>query len=272
MKKIMLVCMLLSFTHLSAFELEINMGAGGYYTGSMGKLIYTKDFWKNSSGDIDHASDVSYQAWTEISSDMAYWPKLRLEFSTLDTRGQSFIHIDANDGINTIIELIEDNVGGLFKINNTYYDSRLRQNTYEAYLFYEYFEDTGYPTLGLGAGFKEFQFSYTATILEGLVFTDNGGDSIPMIFARSRYEFDKEEDGAQLGAEISGKALVGGDSNIYDTYAKVDFLMPYNKTTDIGIEFGYKLTYYDIKGSDIKTVGGDMQTSGVFFSFVGHFR
>ncbi len=270
MKKIFFLSIVLGLVTLNAFELEVDIGAGSHYSGANGDLVYTKEFWKDSSAKIEHENTPGFYTWMEFTSDQELWPKLRIEVSSLDTVGESYIHIDSTDTINTVINAIE---GALpVNINDTYYDSRLILNTYEGFAYYEYFEESAFPTFGIGLGLKKFEFVYSATIIDGLEFTDNGGDTIPMFFFKSRYETDKESDGAQLSFEADGKLYVFGDSNIYDYLVKADFMMPYNKTTDIGIELGYKNTFYDIKGDDINTVGGNMTTSGVYFGVVGHFR
>lgn len=190
----------------------------------------------------------------------------------MSTSGSSLIHINSTPAVNTLIEAIEDNLGGLVKINNTFYDSRLVQNNYEAYLYYEYFEKSDYPSLGLGIGVKKFDFSYNATLIYGLEFTDNGGDTIPLIYARSRYNIFTESDATALNFEVNAKVFIFGDSDIYDYFLKFEYMILYNSQTNIGLEFGYKETYIDIKGEEIDTVGGNMKTKGVFVGLVGYFR
>ena len=270
MKKVIVLLSLFSFVFLQAIELEVDIGAGYHYSGANGDLVYTKEFWKDSTAIIEHENSATFYTWAEFSSDQRHWPKLRVELSSLETEGRSFIHIDSTDTINTLVDAIEGTLP--ININNTYYDSRLVLNTYEGYLYYEYFEKSDLPTLGFGLGLKKFDFAYTATIVDGLEFTDNGGDTVPLLFFKSRYELDKETDGTQLSFEADGKLFIFGVSNIYDYLLKLDFMMKYNETTDLGVEIGYKETFYDIKGGDIDTVGGNMQTSGLFFGVVGHFR
>ena len=269
MKKIV-VFILLGLLGVYALELEIDMGGGSYYTGANGKLVYTKDFWKDSSAKIEHENSATFYVWTEFTTDKSMWPKLRVEFAQMETQGRSFVHISSTPEINSLISAIEGNLP--VHINDTYYDSRLIENTYEAFLYYEYFQKSDYPSIGFGAGMKNFDFIYRATIIDGLEFTDNGGDTIPMLYFKSRYELGEDGDEEKLSLEADAKVYVFGESNIYDYVVKTDFLMKYNETTDLGVELGYKKTVFDIKGADVETVGGDMTTSGVFFGVVGHFR
>jgi len=271
MKKIVLLVSLLSFFSLHALELQIDVGGGLHFAGANGNLIYQKETWKGSSAVIDHGATTNFYAWTEINSDIKYAPTIRMEISRNSTLGQSLVHIDAGQTINSIIDYIEQQIP-LVTINDTYYDSRLVMNTYEAFAYYEYFKESGYPTLGLGLGVKKFEFDYSATIIDGLEFNDNGGDTVPMIFLKSRYELLDKDEELQIAVQGNLKLLVLADSDIYDYVMKMDMMMQYNETTDLGLEFGYRETYFNIKGGDVANVGGTMDNAGVFVGFVGHFR
>ena len=270
MKKIIVLLSLFFGLSLNALELEVDVGAGYHYSGANGELVYTKEFWKDSTARIEHANSATFYTWAEFSSDQDYWPKLRVELTSLDTKGRSFIHIDSTNTINSLINAIEGQLP--VNINNTYYDSRLTLNTYEGYLYYEYFEKSDLPTLGFGLGLKKFDFAYSATIIEGLEFTDNGGDIIPLLFFKSRYLFDDKGNGSSLSFEVDGKWYVFGDSTVYEYLVKTDFMMKYNDDTNIGLEFGWKQSLIDIKGSDIDTVGGHMGTAGAYLGLVAHFK
>ncbi len=270
MGKIIVFISLLGVLSLCALELEVDMAVGTHYSDASGKLVYRKAFWENSSGDIDHETTSNTYAWLEIRSDNSYLPTLRLDVTNLQTEGQSFVHIESNPTIDGTIALIEEN--SIFTINDKIYKSRLAQNTYSMTLYYEYFKKRSFPSLGIGIGIKKFDFDYSATIVDGLVFNDNGNGTVPMLYLKSRYELKTaEDDSERIAFEVAGKGYFG-DSTIYDYYAKLEFLMPYNKNSDLGFELGYKLSYYDIQGEDIVNVGGDMGNKGIYFGFVGHFR
>ncbi len=271
MKKMVLLASLLSFFSLHALELEIDVGSGLHFAGANGNLIYKKETWKGSSAVIEHGATTNFYAWTEINSDIRYAPTIRVEISRNSTLGQSLIHIDAGQTINSIIDYIEKQIP-LVTINNTYYNSRLVMNTYEAFAYYEYFEEDDYPSIGIGLGMKKFEFNYSATIIDGLEFNDNGGDTIPMVFLKSRYDLMDKDEELQITIEGDLKSLIFADSNIYDYSVKMNMMMQYNKQTDLGLEFGYRETYFNIRGGDVANVGGSMDNSGVFVGLVGHFR
>ena len=269
MKKIFLF-LFVYLLHLSALELDINVGSGLYYASADGKLIYKKEFWRNSSAEIRHETDTRAYIWADITTDIEHFPKIFLELSQHKTEGKSFIHIEAGTALNQILAAIENNL--FLNINNTNYESRLVQNTYEGFAYYEYFEDMDLPTLGFGLGVKKFDFDYSAVIIDGLTFNDNGGGVAPMLFFKSRYELEKNRDGTLLSIEGDAKIYLFGDSDIYDYLLKMDFLMSYNERTELGFELGYRKVYYNIKGTDIVNVGGEMSSSGVYFGLVAHFR
>lgn len=261
---------LLGALSVSAFELEVDMAVGTHYSDASGTLIYRKDFWENSSGVINHDTETNFYSWLELRSDNSYLPTLRLDVTKVKTIGQSFVHIESNEYIDKAIEFIEDNTP--IDISDKLYNSRLTQNTYEATLYYEFYKKRAFPSIGIGLGVKKFDFDYSATIIDGLEFNDNGDGVVPLLYLKSRYEIvSGAEDSEVISLEFAGKGYFG-DSTIYDYYGKVEFLMPYNKTSDLGFELGYKLSYYDIQGEDIVNVGGDMQNQGIYFGFVGHFR
>ena len=112
MKKTIVTFLALCFTSLHAFDVNIDMGSGIYYTATDGKLVYTKDFWKGSSGDMDHNTASTPYIWMEVAPSLNYLPKLRLELSQLKTAGSSAIAIKtSNETINDLLKLIEDQIG-----------------------------------------------------------------------------------------------------------------------------------------------------------------
>ena len=267
---IRLLFLILLQTCLWSIELSVDVGGGMQHSPAKGKLIYKKEFWKDSFGAIDHAAKANFYGWIDISSNNAYLPKMRFEIFQAQTEGKSFIHISANDTLNGLIEAIESKLP--VTLNDTEYLSRLQMSTYETILYYEYFEGTSWPTLGLGLDLKTFDFNYAVTIIDGLDFNDHGGDTVPMLFFKSSYERSDPKKMQKLALEASAKIYVFGDSDIYDYSLKAEMTVRYNENTFLGIEAGYKVSYFNIKGDDIAKVGGTMDTSGAFVGFVGHFK
>jgi len=248
------------------------MGVGAFNTAGKGKLTYIQGDLKNSSTQIEHETSNQLYLWSVIRSDIEYAPYLRLEFSQMRTEGRSKIHIDGTSFIKDIIDIIENT--GLATINDTYYDSILSQQNYEAFLFYELVKQGEWPQLNMGAGVKKFSFDYLVNNVagEGTSFYASEGDIIPMIYASTRYDIFRSITDFKTAIEADGKIYLFGDSDIYDYQVKMDFMGAYNKDTDLGVEVGYRYSYFDIKGGDVDVGAGSMTYSGIYVGFIAHFR
>lgn len=254
---------------LFGLDLEIKTSLGSQYAPAQGKVVYKKEFWKDSFGDIDHEYKPNLYGSIEAKTDNPLLPKFAFSFIDSTTKGDSFIHISANDIINDIIDKIEEKLP--VNINDTEYSSRLTMQTYDFLLYYEFFEDTRWPSFGVGVDVKKFDFDYAVTIIDGLNFNDHGNGVVPMLYLKTHWDIRKNEK-RTLSIELDGKQYLTGPSTIYDYRAKIDVMMRYNDTTMLGIEMGYRANYFNIKGSDIVKVGGDIDTSGVFIGFRGDFN
>lgn len=269
MKLSLFFSLLLLSTSLFGLDLEIKTSLGTQYAPSKGKVVYTKEFWKNSFGEIDHENSANLYGSIECKTDNVLLPKFAFSFINSKTEGHSFIHISANDLVNGIINALEQNLP--ITINNTQYTSRLAMQTYDFLLYYEFFEESRWPSLGVGIDVKKFDFDYAVTIIDGLNFNDHGDGTVPMLYLKTHWDIKKSKKHS-LSLELDGKQYFAGPSTIYDYRAKIDVMMRYNDSTMLGIEMGYRANYFNIKGSDIVNVGGDMDTSGVFIGFRGDFK
>lgn len=166
MKKIIAILFLFFvITSVNAIEVEIDMGVGTQFSGAKGTLVYTKDFWKDSTAVIEHDSNLNFYSWMELRTNKKYWPKMRIEISRLVTEGISDIDININSSITQgLVNQIKTKFPTL-DITNFYTSSKLEQNSYELYLYYEYFENREFPTIGIGGGAKYFDFAYNALVI-----------------------------------------------------------------------------------------------------------
>ncbi len=258
----MLKIILLSiFIIPSLIATEIDMGLGLFSSKAEGKLIYQTDFFTGSSAQVNNDSQFHVYVWTDIDLEIWYVPKIRLEYTRIRSAGNSFVHIETqNDLINEFLERIG---GSDFVLN-----SILTHNMYDAFAYYEFFEKTAWPSVAIGGGIREFDYDYDVDIFEGVQFNDKGGALVPMLYSKVRKEFDD----SLLGIEFDVKYYAFGDSDMYDGRAKVDMLFDLNENIDAGLELGYRATLYDIKGSDVDNVGGNMRYGGVFFGATASFR
>jgi len=97
---------------------------------------------------------------------------------------------------------------------------------------------------------------------------DRGGESIPMLFLNSRYEIPE----LQLGFEVENEVYIFGDSRLYDVCAKIDLLFEVDKSTNLGLEIGYRESYYDLRGSDVETYKANMSYKGLYVGVMTTFK
>ena len=245
----------------SLYSAEMDMGFGLFSSKAEGKLIYQTDFFKGSSAQIDNASQYHIYIWSEFDLEISYVPKFRIEYTRVRSSGSSYVHIETqNDLINELI----DTIGGPDFEQN----SILTHNMYDAFGYYEFFEDSDFPDMAFGAGIKNFDYDYDVEIYEGVQFNDQGGATIPLVYFKIRGMLPD----SQIGLESDVKYYVTGDSDIRDIRAKMDFLFELNSKIHAGLEIGYRDVYFGIQGSDVDNVGGNMHYSGLFFGVSSTFR
>ena len=255
---------------LLGFELEIETSIGSLYSPAKGKVVYQKESWKDSYGAIDQQYNPNFYGWIECKSDNTLLPKFAFSFIDSRTEGESLIHIvSASDLLNDIITTLDQKLP--ITINDTDYASRLSMQTYDFLLYYEFFEKSVWPSIGIGLDLKKFDFDYAVTIIDGLEFNDHGDGLVPMLYLKTRWDI-KSNKKNRLSLQLDGKQYVTGPSKIYDYSAKLDMMIRYNDDTMLGVEMGYRASYFNIRGSDIDKVGGEMDTSGVFVGFRGSFK
>jgi len=245
----------------SLMGVEMDMGFGLFNSKAEGKLVYQTDFFTGSSAQINNDSQYHIYVWSDFDLELPYAPHIRLEYTRVRSSGTSFVHIETQ---NELINEFLQRVGG----NDFELNSILTHNMYDAFLYYEFFEDSGWPALSFGGGIKDFDYDYDVDIFEGVQFNDQGGAMVPMLYTKIR----KDLDDSLMGLEMDVKYYAFGDSDMYDIRAKIDMMFELNKQIDAGLEAGYRSSYFNIKGDDVENVGGNMKYGGIFFGFAASFR
>lgn len=238
------------------------MGSGLFYTGAQGRIEYTDTGFRGSYSVVDLQNRGQFYFWTDITSKVSYLPKLRLQYLKINTSGDSVLHLASEK---EFPEAIEDMID-IF--NDQAWTSGLSQNIYDVYLYYEYFEKSSWPSLGLGLGIKSFDYAYNVELFLPIQMGDRGGKTVPMIFLTSRYEIPM----LQLGFEGESEVYVFGDSLLYDLRVKMDLMFKIDESTEAGLEMGYRDSYYDLRGSDIETFKANMQYRGIYVGVVAAFK
>ena len=260
-KLIPLLSTLLLATHAKG-DIEINLSFGSIYSAAKGEMIYAKEFWKSSLGKIDHKNASHLYGRIECKSSNKLLPTLLLSFIDQKTQGNSYIHLTADDPlINTILNTLDEQLG--ININDRIYASRLAMRTYDLTLYYELYKAAFRPSLRFGIDVKHFEFDYAVILFDGFDFNDFGSGTAPMIYLGSKWDIKKNKK-SRLTIGLEARQYIFGPSTIYDYKAEIDMMMRYNKNTTLGVEMGYRAHYFHIRGDDIDTVGGHIDTSGVY--------
>ena len=260
MRSIFLFIILFSST-LQALDFKLDMGAGIYYTGAQGTVEYVTTSFEGSTAEADLISEEQYYVWADIDTRTPYVPKIRFEYLSFAANGDSQAHLQSGDA--DIQQAIDDyiNNGGI-PLNDQYWYSHLQQDIYDVTLYYEYFEDSDFPSLGFGIGYRYFTYIYIMDIhyVPGLQFGDRDNSGAPNIYLTSRYDMPS----INMGFEGDAKAYLFGDSTMYDYKFKLDLMFDIDESTRAGVEFGYRAQYFSLEGGDVENVRGDMKYQGIF--------
>jgi len=269
MKKLLLSLSILSLTTLNALDLKVDMGAGLFYTGAKGKIDYVEKSFENSYAKTDLQNSGQVYVWADFESSNPYLPKLRLEYLKISADGGSKAHLESGDP--DIQKFIEEWVNNSpIPLNDQVWKSHLEHNVYDATLYYEFFEKDPWPSIGMGLGYRYFNYIYIMDVdlVPGLQMGDRDSSSAPMLFLTSRYDIPN----VNLGFQGDGKIYLFGDSDIYDYQVKMDLIFDIDKDTSAGLEFGYRYQYYKLLGEDVEKVKGNMTYKGIFVGAVINFK
>ena len=267
MNRLLTILLITASSSLMALELQLDMGTGLFYTGAKGKIEYVEKSFQGSYAETDLANSRQFYLWGVITSKNRYLPKVRLEYLKISADGDSKAHLQSSDP--TIQDLIDQYIDPL-SLNDNDWNSHLQHNIYDVSLYYEFFEESGWPSVGLGLSYQYFDYIYIMDIdlVPGLQFGDRDSSSAPLLFFTSRYD----SASLQMGFEADAKVYVFGDSQMYDWKIKMDLMFDITETTEAGLEFGFRDQYYKLLGDDVEKVKGDMHYQGVYVGAVVHFN
>ena len=269
--RIFLLLFLMTSTHsLLAVDFNVDMGTGLYYTGAEGKVEYVQKSFNGSFADADLTSSAQLYIWGVIDFKKRFIPKLRLEYLHIKAEGDSKAHLQSDD--NATQQLIDDyiNNNGAIDLNDQNWNSFLQQDIYDAILYYDFFEERVFPSIGVGAGYRYFEYVYIMDIhyVPGLQFGDRDSAGSPFIYLNSRYDMPS----INIGIEGDLKYYPFGDSKMHDWKVKMDLMFDIDDTTNAGLEFGYREQYFSLEGKDVENVTGNMKYQGIFVGAVLKFK
>jgi len=262
-----LLALLLSASSLTALDLKVEMGTGLFYSGANGKIEYVEESFQGSYAVTEITSAANFYVWGDFETTNPYLPKMRLEYLKISAEGGSKAHLQS--AVPEIKELIEQYIDPL-SLNDKVWNSQLQHNIYDVDLYYEFFEQSQWPTVGLGLGYKYFDYIYIMDIdlVPGLQFGDRDSSGAPMLFFSSRYDIPS----IKMGFEGDAKVYLFGDSEMYDWKVKLDLMFDIDDTTVAGAEFGFRQQYFNLIGGDVEKVTGNMTYEGIYVGAVIKFR
>jgi len=265
--RILFLTLLFLTSSLPALDLKVEMGTGLFYSGAKGKIVYVEESFQGSYAVADITSAANFYVWGDFESSNPHLPKMRLEYLKISAEGDSIAHLQSADP--EITGLIDQYIDPL-SLNDQRWNSQLQHNIYDIDLYYEFFEQSEWPTLGLGLGYKYFDYIYIMDIdlIPGLQFGDRDSSGAPMLFFSSRYDMPS----IQMGFEGDAKVYLFGDSEMYDWKIKLDLMFEIDETTSGGAEFGYRQQYFNLIGGDVEKVTGDMIYEGIYVGLVIKFK
>ena len=259
MRTLLSLLLLTTSCTLSAVDLKLDIGTGFYYTGAKGKIEYVGDTFQNSYAVTDLKTNANFYIWTEVETSYWYLPILRFEYLKISADGDSIAHLES--GIDAVQKLIDLLAGA--GLNDTNWNSHLQHNIYDMIAYYEFLEDSAWPSIGVGGGYCYFDYIYILDIdvadYSGIQFGDRDSTNAPMFYLHSRYEMPT----VNLGLEVNAKGYFS-ESTLYDWDAKLDLIFDVDENTRAGFEFGYKEQYYELAGGDVENVKGNMRYRGIF--------
>ena len=268
MRTLILFFLTASFSSLFALDVKVDMGTGLFYSGAKGKIEYLEESFQGSNAATDISSAANFYVWGDFETNNPYLPKMRLEYLKISAEGNSQANLQSS--IPDIQKLIDEYINGPLALNDKNWNSQLQHNIYDIDLYYEFFEKSDWPSIGLGLGYKYFDYIYIMDIdlVPGLQFGDRDSSGAPMLFFTSRYDVPS----IQMGFEADAKVYVFGDSDMYDWKVKMDLMFELDQNTELGAEFGYRQQYFNLTGSDVEKVTGNMTYEGIFVGAVLKFK
>jgi len=264
MRKLLLLLLTTISTSLLALDLELDMGMGLYYTGAKGQIDYVGESFQGSNAKADLIPSGQFYIWADVKSKNPYLPRARFEYLKVSADGDSLAHLEMQDqGLQDLI----DQAG----LNDQNWNSYLQHNMYDFILYYEFFEESAWPTVGLGAGYRIFDYIYIMDVdisdISGTQFGDRDDSTAPFGYINTRYEAPS----LNMGFAADAK-MYFSDSTIYDWKIKMDLMFEIDVDTFAGLEFGYREQYYSLAGGDVENVKGNMHYEGVFVGGSIHFK
>lgn len=234
---------------VQADVLRVEAGAGVWNQDPKGHIQY-QDSPSFSNSDVGYSDENRMYVWVNIKHPVPVLPNIRLEYAPMEFSGTSNKEFDYQ---------------GKNFANGA--QSTLTMDQYDAVLYYNILDNTGWTSVDLGLDVKYIDTSFTAN--DGVDFVNKSdGIVLPMAYARVRVEIPA----TAIGFEGDMKYVSYKSSDVYDYRLKADYTFDLS-AVDLGIEAGYRFVNINIDHNDFSSLDttGDIHVSGFYAGVMARF-
>ncbi len=229
--------------------LRVEAGAGMWNQEPEGHIQY-QDSPSFSESDVGYSDENKMYLWVNIKHPVPVLPNIRLEYTPMEFSGTSTVP---------------------FNYKNTAFlagaQSTLTMDQYDAVLYYNILDNTGWTTVDLGLDIKYIDTSFDASDSNGAI-SEGENLVLPMAYARVRVEIPATD----IGFEGDIKYVSYKSSDVYDYRLKADYTFDLT-AVDLGIEAGYRFVNINIDHNDFSSLDttGDIHVSGFYAGMMVRF-
>ncbi len=224
--------------------LRVEAGAGIWNQEPEGHIQY-QDSPSFSESDVGYSDETKMYAWVNIKHPVPVLPNLRLEYTPMEFSGTSTTGFIYNG--------VSFSQGA---------QSTLTMDQYDAVLYYNVLDNTGWTTLDLGLDVKYIDTNFQAQDALSAGSVNESEDLVlPMVYARVRVEIPATD----IGLEGDVKYIGYKGSDVYDYRVKADYTFDL-AAVDLGIEAGYRFVNINVDHNDFSSLDttGDIHVSGFY--------
>jgi outer membrane protein len=223
----------------SADIVRVEAGGGAWMQKPSGSVSYTTSTESGSDTSTEKEKTLGY-AWLYIKHPVPVLPNLRLEYSSVQSKGD--------------VEIVEP-IGA--PVTTSEFDAQ----AYDAILYYNLLDNTFWTTVDLGLDVKmlDYEYDVAPTVATPDGYSKSGTLFVPMGYLRGRLEVPA----TGIGFEGVGSFITYNDVTFVDARIKVDYTLDFVPVVQPGIEVGYRIqkVKYD---QDDSAIAADVDFSGVY--------
>jgi outer membrane protein len=222
--------------------LRLEAGAGVWDQEPDGYLQY-KNAPSFTDSDVGYSNEKKMYAWINVKHPVPILPNVRLEYTPMEFSGTSTTGFEYD--------------GTTFSAGAK---STLSMDQYDAILYYNILDNTGWTTIDVGLDIKYIDTSFQANETGNSV-SQSDGIALPMAYGRLRFEIPATDIGLEGDIKYTGYK----NSKVYDYRIKADYSLDLS-VIDLGLEAGYRFQRINIDSGDFSSLDttGDIDISGFY--------